>query len=198
MLSVCWEHPTTSIKYRLIWGQLHAKSCFDYSKGVYTPKILFLAQWARSPVINITCTQSEPSTSFTDRSFSWPLVRGCGKFRSPAYLILIKGKVKCVVQIWYHFSMSILNDIKYFTLLTLYSMLVMGDFKRGKCMCILLLTWVKGKARYGRTLLILVNVYNNCIAKQYFKLPRIYFWLWSKVTWNYILSHLWNADEIND
>ena len=60
--------------------------------------------------------------------------------------------------------MSILNDIKYFTLLTLYSMLVMGDFKRGKCMCILLLTWVKGKARYGRTLLILVNVYNNCIA----------------------------------
>ena len=163
MLSVCWEHPTTSIKYRLIWGQLHAKSCFDYSKGVYTPKILFLAQRALSPVINITCTQSEPSTSFTDRSFSWPLVRGCGKFRSPAYLILVKGKVKYVVQIWYQFLMSILNDIKYFTLLTLYSMLVMGDFKCGKCVT-LLLTWVKGKARYGRTLLILVNVYNNCIA----------------------------------
>ena len=84
-----------------------------------------------------------------------------------------------------------------FTLLTLYSMLVMGDFKCGKCVT-LLLTWVKGKARYGRTLLILVNVYNKCIAKQYFKLPRIYFWLWSKVTRNYILSHLWNADEIND
>ena len=132
-----------------------------------------------------------------DRYFSWPLVRGCGKFRSPAYLILVKGKVKYVVQIWYQFLRSILNDIKYFTLLTLYSMLVMGDFKCGKCVT-LLLTWVKGKARYGRTLLILVNVYNKCIAKQYFKLPRIYFWLWSKVTWNYILSHLWNADEIND
>ena len=70
--------------------------------------------------------------------------------------------------------MSILNDIKNFTLLALYSMLVMGDFKCGKCVT-LLLTWVKGKARYGRTLLILVNVYKKCIAKQYFKLPRIYF-----------------------
>ena len=109
----------------------------------------------------LTCTRSEPSTPFT----GWFLFRVCGKFRSPAYLILVKGKVKYVVQIWYQFLSSILNDIKNFTPLTLYSMLVMGDFKCGKCVT-LLLTWVKGKARYGRTLLILVNVYNKCIAKQ--------------------------------
>ena len=42
-------------------------------------------------------------------------------------------------------------------------MLAMGDLKRGNCVT-LLLTRVKGKARYERTFLILAYVYKNCIA----------------------------------
>ena len=55
--------------YNLYQISLHLRvtTCeiVPYSKGVHFPKLLFLAQYARSPIINITCTRSEPSTSFT-------------------------------------------------------------------------------------------------------------------------------------
>ena len=49
----------------------------------------------QSLILHVRGQNHQPRSQ--DRYFSRPLVRGCGKFRSPAYLILVKGKVKYVV-----------------------------------------------------------------------------------------------------